>query len=112
MTLEDVDEDTRLLLLNRREMCREDWFERVRCRREKRKILREKLGELRPKPTKIDLKVNECIRHPLGFLSLGGLGIQEMPRRPLKQARKFLKHISLQDNGLILITESDLEKRL
>ena len=43
---------------------------------------------------------------------LGGLGFQEMPRRPVRQARQYLQHISLQDNGLRWISESDIEKRL
>ena len=112
ITIEEINNEERELLLNRRQMYREDWKERVRRRREQRTQLREQLGDARPKPSKIDMEVNKCLHHPLGFLFLGGLGFQEMPRRPLRQASKFLRHVSVQDNGLRFLSESDLEKRL
>tara|TARA_B100000780_G_scaffold276528_1_gene245286 strand:+ start:2284 stop:2460 length:177 start_codon:yes stop_codon:yes gene_type:complete len=47
-------------------MFHEDWLERVRRRKESKIELRLLLGEDRPKPSKIDLLVNQCITHPLG----------------------------------------------
>ncbi len=108
----DLDEETQHMLRARRGMCRAEWEERVRRRQTEKIELRERLGDKRPKPTRQDLRVNACLRHPLGFLSLTDLGYDEMPRRPIRQAKAFVKHLSLQENGLRYVGESDIEKRL
>ena len=99
-------------LRERRHMCREDWMARVVRRQEERRALRRKLGDMRPKPTRTDQRINDCLRHPLGFLNFGNLDYEEMPRRQLRQVRRCLRHLSLQENGLRMVNESDIEKRL